>query len=214
MNNLTDKSAEILVNSRLIFWDFDGVIKDSAEIKAQAYVDIFSECGSEIQSKLKAMYNAAGGVSRYDLIPIFYEELFGKKPDCKQLDLKLKAYSDIVVNKVIGCHFIPGVVAYLNKNYERQRFFIDTNTPKQEIDLILKQLKLDIFFEAGFGAPDQKDDVVRRVLKATSIAPENCVFVGDSAGDFVAARNNFVPFIFRGLQNLDEFDFHLAHFQF
>ena len=121
MNNLTDKSAEILVNSRLIFWDFDGVIKDSAEIKAQAYVDIFSECGSEIQSKLKAMYNAAGGVSRYDLIPIFYEELFGKKPDCKQLDLKLKAYSDIVVNKVIGCHFIPGVVAYLNKNYERQR---------------------------------------------------------------------------------------------
>ena len=79
MNNLTDKSAEILVNSRLIFWDFDGVIKDSAEIKAQAYVDIFSECGSEIQSKLKAMYNAAGGVSRYDLIPIFYEELFGKK---------------------------------------------------------------------------------------------------------------------------------------
>ena len=45
MNNLTDKSAEILVNSRLIFWDFDGVIKDSAEIKAQAYVDIFSECG-------------------------------------------------------------------------------------------------------------------------------------------------------------------------
>ena len=65
-----------------------------------------------------------------------------------------------------------------------------------------------------FGAPDQKDDVVRRVLKATSIAPENCVFVGDSVGDFVAARNNFVPFIFRGLQNLDSLIFTWLIFNF
>jgi beta-phosphoglucomutase-like phosphatase (HAD superfamily) len=40
--------SEILFNAKIVFWDFDGVIRDYADIKVQAYVDMAADHGAEI----------------------------------------------------------------------------------------------------------------------------------------------------------------------
>jgi len=214
LTDIIRKSAEILTDARIVFWDFDGVIKDSADLKVQAYVDMFVGHGPLIQNKIYRRYKAEGGKSRFQLIPMFYQDIVGVFLDDEQLNIKLKLYSDMVVNNIIECPFIPGVVDYLKNNYERQRFVIVTNTPQFEIEMIVKKLKLDMYFEAIFGAPKIKEDVVRGFLDQPGVDKKNCVFIGDSKGDFVAARNNGVTFIYRGNDRSGCYKHRLRHFQF
>ena len=214
MSSLVVNSFEILTNAKVVFWDFDGVIKDSADIKVQAYVDMFADHGSEIQSKVLSRYKAEGGMSRFKLIPLFYRDIVGISLTDEQLNSKLNLYSEMVVDRVIQSPYIPGVHDYCRHNFKRQKFLLVTNTPKSEIDLILKTFGLEKYFEGVFGAPDLKEEIVRNFLNKSDISARNCVFVGDSEGDFLAARSNAVPFIYRGVDNLGYDEYWLPHFQF
>lgn len=213
MNSSNTNSSDILTNARIVFWDFDGVIKDSANIKQQAYIDMFAHHGAEIQNKVLSIYKAGGGMSRFKLIPILFNEIFCVALTDKQLNIQLNLYSDMVIDRVIQSAYIPGILDYLRYNFKRQKFLIVTNTPKSEIDIILRVLNLEKYFQAVFGAPDLKEDIVKCFLKESHIDAKYCVFVGDSKGDFEAAQNNAVPFIYRGMDNPDYHKYWLPHFQ-
>lgn len=214
MRSLTVSPSEILFNAKVVFWDFDGVIKDSADIKVQAYVDMFADHGTEIQNKVLSRYKVEGGMSRFKLIPLFYRDIIGMSLTNEQLNTKLNLYSEMVVDRVIQSHYIPGVLDYCRYNFKRQKFLLITNTPKSEIDVILKKLRIEKYFEAVFGAPDLKEEIVRNFLNESDISAKHCVFVGDSEGDFVAARSNAVPFIYRGVDDSGFHEYRLPHFQF
>ena len=214
MTSLVATSYKLLTSAKVVFWDFDGVIKDSAKVKVQAYVDMFDEHGTQIQSKIRSSYNNEGGKSRFQLIPLFYQDIVGMSLTTDQLNQKLNLYSNMVVDRVIQSDYIPGVLEYLEYNFKKQKFLIVTNTPKVEIDDILETLGIDIYFEAVFGAPDLKKDVIRNFLRAHDTSYKHCVFVGDSEGDFMAAHANAVPFIYRGADDAGYYQYQLPHFQF
>lgn len=214
MRILTVSPSEILTSAKVVFWDFDGVIKDSADIKVQAYIDMFADHGTDIQNKVFSRYKAEGGMSRFKLIPLFYRDIVGISLTDEQLNIKLNLYSQMVVDRVIESPYIPGIQDYCRYNFKRQKFVLVTNTPKSEIDVILKKLGLEKYFEAVFGAPDLKEEIVRNFLNESDISAKHCVFVGDSEGDFVAAHNNAVPFIYRGMDDSGRHEYWLPHFQF
>ena len=56
---------------KLIFWDFDGVIKESVSIKTTAFVKLFENFGSEVTAKIKMHHEDHGGMSRFKKIPIY-----------------------------------------------------------------------------------------------------------------------------------------------
>ena len=60
----------------LIFWDFDGVIKESVSVKTDAYVELFSLYGSDICKQVRKHHLANGGMSRYDKIPLYLKNIF------------------------------------------------------------------------------------------------------------------------------------------
>ena len=198
VSSVSKSPIQILTDAKVIFWDFDGVIKDSANVKIQAYVDMFTEFGVEAQKKILLDYKIAGGMSRFQLIPRFYNDLLKIKLNNEELTNKFDLYSQMVVEKVIQSAYIKGIESYLNLNFQRQKFIVVTNTPKTEIDVILKRLGIDIYFESVFGAPERKEDVVRNILDQCNASAEDCVFVGDSSGDYKAAQINNIPFIYRG----------------
>ena len=43
-----------------IFWDFDGVIKESVELKSNAYEQLFLEFGSDVSDKIRDQLAALG----------------------------------------------------------------------------------------------------------------------------------------------------------
>ena len=197
MVNVDKRSDKLLLNAKVVFWDFDGVIKESFEVKAQAYLDLFTEFGSEIVDCVRDRHAKDGGASRYKRIPLLFEKCAGISLNEAEIADKCELYASIVMQNVIDCSFIPGAETYLAENSNRQTFVLTTNTPKTEIDVILDRLSLRSHFSEVYGAPIEKCTVVEEWLKTNMIPPEECIFIGDSPIDQNAAKANGVPFILR-----------------
>lgn len=192
---------DILSNTELVFFDFDGVIKDSVEIKTQAYVDLFSSFGEKIVKKVINHHNLNGGISRYEKIPYYFSNYVGKTINKKEIEYYSKLYSQKVMDKVIECDWIKGVEDYLRKNTFNQKFILITGTPQEEIESINDSLKLTSVFDAVYGSPNKKDIVIKSELLRNRLDKNKTVVIGDSITDYEAAKKNNILFIYRGNEN-------------
>ena len=181
-----------------IFWDFDGVIKDSAKIKMFAYTNIFGGISAQQKNELITLYESSGGMSRFELIPFFFRHIHGRDIDPEEFHKKKKMYSDLVVSSVIQSQYIPGVERVIKEKRKNSTFVIVTNTPKSEIITILSELKILSFFDGVYGAPTTKVNALRDWISKYPEQLQSSVFIGDSAGDAAAAASLNIPFIHRG----------------
>ena len=55
----------LLKEKQIVFWDFDGVIKDSVSTKSMGYEKLFSRFGEEVVKRVNNHHAANGGVSRF-----------------------------------------------------------------------------------------------------------------------------------------------------
>jgi hypothetical protein len=70
--SLSAHRLEILVKEfKIIFWDFDGVIKDSVIVKSKGYEKLFLSFGKEVVERVNQHHEANGGVSRFEKIPLY-----------------------------------------------------------------------------------------------------------------------------------------------
>ena len=53
---------ELFARARLVFWDFDGVIKDSLEVKGKVFSQLFQMASPELISRIIAHHAANGGM--------------------------------------------------------------------------------------------------------------------------------------------------------
>lgn len=189
-------SATKVKKARLIFWDFDGVIKDSVDVKTEAYENLFLPHGVEITRRVRQHHEANGGVSRFDKIPL-YLEWAGQTATPERIEECCQHFSQAVVQAVIDSPWVPGVREYLLKHYMDQYFVLVTATPHKEIEKILASLKLSHCFKEIFGAPTKKNQAVKAVLEKLKCPPDEAVMIGDSESDFLAAQANSVPFLLR-----------------
>jgi phosphoglycolate phosphatase-like HAD superfamily hydrolase len=188
MNNL--KSYPFL------FFDFDGVIKDSIAVKSHAFGCLFSPFGEKLVKKVRSHHELNGGMSRFDKLPL-YLEWSGKGQSVILVNQYAKKFSQLVKQKVIDSEWVDGSLNYLQQNHNRQQFFLVTATPQQEIEDILAALGISHFFKDIIGSPIKKADAIKLLLERYDIAPELTVMVGDSIGDYHAATENKVHFILR-----------------
>ena len=63
--------AQILIDAKVIFWDFDGVIKESVSIKTDAFVELFRPYGDDVCTMIKQHNVDKLGMSRFDKIPLY-----------------------------------------------------------------------------------------------------------------------------------------------
>ena len=61
----------LIKNSNVVFWDFDGVIKDSVSVKSIAFEKLFSIYGPEISKKVREHHEQNIGLSRFEKIPLY-----------------------------------------------------------------------------------------------------------------------------------------------
>ena len=69
--NLAPVSKEFLRSAKCIFWDFDGVIKDSVGVKAEAFKTIFDTCNDHVLKEIIRHHTENSGISRFNKIPIY-----------------------------------------------------------------------------------------------------------------------------------------------
>tara|TARA_Y100000816_G_C26072182_1_gene564088 strand:- start:871 stop:1512 length:642 start_codon:yes stop_codon:yes gene_type:complete len=188
--------SENIKKAKTIFWDFDGVIKDSVSVKSDAFEELFLPFGSDVAKKIRMHHEDNGGMSRYDKLPI-YLNLAGEKYS-KDLIIKYeKQFSKLVMNRVINSPWVEGALEYIKTNYKAQKFFLITATPQKEIEEILKKLEISKYFKKVIGSPTNKKDALKIILSNENINLDGSIMIGDSCSDYEAAKENDVFFVFR-----------------
>jgi phosphoglycolate phosphatase-like HAD superfamily hydrolase len=188
--------TKYLNNYKTIFWDFDGVIKESLEIKSDAFEQLFRSFGENISKKIRFHHERNGGISRFDKLPI-YIKWSGQKPTKKNIQKYEEKFSCLVKQKVINSDWVPGVVDYLSSNYKIQNFFLITATPQNEIEEIIKKLKIKHFFKKVIGSPIRKDKAIKSIIIKNPSLFKKSIMVGDSISDYNAADGNNMQFVLR-----------------
>ncbi len=188
---------KILASKKHIFWDFDGVIKESVEIKSTAYEELFLRWGKRVSFKVRDHHKLNGGMSRFDKIPLY---LSWTTEDANKISIEklCNDFSKLVKSKVIGSSWVPGVIDLIDYLYSNNRVsYLVTATPQDEIEDILCELQITHFFKEIIGSPKNKSIAIGEIIDMHKIVKHDAVMIGDSETDFIAAQDNNIDFILR-----------------
>jgi phosphoglycolate phosphatase-like HAD superfamily hydrolase len=178
-----------------IVFDFDGVIKESVDIKTKAFSDLYSQYGKRILNKVLNHHLQNGGVSRYNKIKFYHKNFLKIKLSDIELHKLTNQFSEIVLYKVIEAPFVNGAKSFIKNNCKKYTMFISTGTPTHEIHQIIKKNKIDHYFTAVFGSPESKIDHLNQIINKWKINKEEMVFIGDSITDRNASNHYGIKFI-------------------
>jgi len=179
-----------------VFFDFDGVIVDSANIKTNAFAKMFRNYGSRVEQEVVAYHLKHMGVSRFDKFQYYYENLLMMPVSEEKLQELAAEFSRAVLSEVLVAPYIPGALETLETlKAANIPSFIVSGTPDDEMNLIIKSKGLSNYFEEVHGSPRKKSEIVAEILGRKGFIPSECLFIGDAMTDYAAARERGVCFI-------------------
>lgn len=180
-----------------IFFDFDGVLAESVNVKTKAFYNLYLPHGKDIAKKVVDHHQNHGGVSRFEKFKIYHEEFLNIEMNENLMNELTTNFSDLVKNGVIESEEVKGASSFLNQHNEDYMMFIITGTPTDEMLDILEGRKMRHFFEGIFGSPTKKDVWSKHILDQWKLDPKETVFIGDAKSDHDAAKKNGIHFILR-----------------
>lgn len=181
---------------KCIFFDFDGVLAESVNIKTEAFRKMYLPYGEEFAQKVVNHHEANGGISRFEKFRIYNGSWLNQEVNDEKIKILSNQFSELVVDGVVNAPEVPGADFFL-RNAQTYKKFIITGTPTVEISSILLKRNMLDFFEGVHGSPEKKDYWVKEILKTYSLNPKECVFIGDALADYNAAIENDVHFVLR-----------------
>ena len=177
------------------FFDFDGVLADSVEMKSKAFAKIFESYGPRIQSMVVDHHRKNGGMTRKEKFRHYYAEFLNRTLENDEMQGLCNLFSSLVVDAVVSCPEIPGVTSFLERWHKRVPCFVVSATPDDEIEIIEKKRGLGDYFQKVLGSERSKRDNVKMILDKYKINPQKSLFFGDAESDYRAARMCHVDFI-------------------
>lgn len=189
MENLDIKKVQAF------FFDFDGVLVDSVEVKTKAFARLFEPFGRDIVQKVMEHHRAHGGMTRTDKFHYYYKEFLRRPLKAGRMDQLCRRFSEIVMKDVIAASEIPGAEAFLKLWHLHLPCFIISATPEDELLEIVHKRGLSEYFREIKGFPPDKKQILSSLVKHYSLIPESCWFFGDAVSDYMAARACNVNFI-------------------
>ena len=181
---------------KIIFWDFDGVIKDSTSIKGSIFCQLFNPFGKSLNERIRRHHDCNGGMSRYEKIPL-YLKWAGVQVTENAISEYCLQFGILAKKAVIDAAWVPGAFEYLYSNPNDQRFFLVTATPQGEIESILESLNIKKCFSAVHGSPLAKSAAIESTLSTIDDKNDQVLLIGDSLVDLDAARKNNISFLLR-----------------
>lgn len=192
---------------KAIFYDFDGVIKESTEVKTLAFYNLYLPFGKEIADKVVEHHLKHGGVSRFEKFKYYHKTYLNKELSQEEIDVWASQFSELVLKSVINSPYVEGAVDSIKTLDKTVQQFIITGTPQREINYILEKLELSKYFVKVGGSPKNKIDWSRDLLKEFSLNSKDVLFIGDALTDYEAAKYHGFSFLLRSHQeNLDYFN--------
>ena len=176
----------------IYIFDFDGVIKDSVQIKGIAFRELYLDESVEIADLIYDDHLQNGGMPRAQKFSRWEKQFFGRNLSNERSVSLHSRFEQIVVNRVLESDFIPGFQKFF-KSLDPSSCYVCTASPEEEARFIIK--KLGINFSEIMGSPRSKTEIIMTILKKTSTLPSDVVYFGDSDKDLLACVECRVPFV-------------------
>lgn len=180
-----------------IFFDFDGVLAESVDVKSEAFFKLYEAEGSAIQKKVLEYHIANGGVNRYEKIRHIEKVFLGRAIDEAGITRKGEDYSKLVEERVIVSAWVEGSKYFLDKYHKTLPMYVISATPQEELLRIVQRRGMAQYFKAVYGAPEKKHAHAARILENEGYKPDRVLMVGDAMADYEAAKATGINFIGR-----------------
>ena len=185
-----------------IFFDFDGVIIFSNNIRIEGYYHIFRMFDKKYVNELVDYHIRNGGLSRYNKIRYFYEKILSKPISDYKIQQYAEKYKDFMLRNLVFKRYLNNeVIQFLKDNASKYNFHIASGSDEKELITLTEILEIDYYFLSINGSPINKDDIVKNLLRKNKYLVNETILVGDSINDFDAAEANNISFI--GYNNLE-----------
>lgn len=179
-----------------VFFDFDGVIAASTEVKVQAFTTLFAPYGPAVQDAVVRYHLANGGLPRREKLRHCLEIIAGQATNDQQLDHMGQAFADLVVDEVVAASLIDGTLPTLQQLHASSiPAFVVSGTPEDEMRLIVARKGLRPLFTEVHGSPRPKAEIIRDILGRFSFTPDQSLFIGDALADYRAAQETGLHFL-------------------
>lgn len=183
---------------RAVVFDFDGVILESADVKTEAFVELYAEHGDEVVGQVRAHHLANLGISRFKKFAWIAENVLGRALTEADSAALGRRFSDLALAKVLVAPFVPGAEAALAAlGALRLPMFVASGTPHDELQLIVERRGLGPAFREVHGTPREKPEILRDLLARLGLTPDQLLFIGDGMSDYQAARAVGTEFLAR-----------------
>ena len=183
---------------KTIIFDCDGVILNSNKIKTQAFKQSLSNYKKELVDEFISYHESNGGISRYEKIKFFVEELasnYNYINEEKNYFFLLDLYSKICRKSLYEVEVASDLKSLREINNETKWLIVSGGDQNELRDIFLKK-GISHYFNGGiYGSPDKKKDIISREISTRNII-KPALFIGDSKLDFYAANANQLDFIF------------------
>jgi beta-phosphoglucomutase-like phosphatase (HAD superfamily) len=170
------------------FFDFDGVLADSVEVKTRAFAKLFEPHGPENVERVVDHHRRHGGMTRVDKFRHYYREYLGTTLNDKEMADLCRRFAALVVDEVVAAPEILGAEEFLRRWSSRVDCFVISATPEEEIREIVRRRNMTGYFKGVFGASVDKKTNLQNLLNKYGLNPLKCCFFGDAESDYQAAR--------------------------
>jgi len=185
----------VFIMIKVLFFDFDGVIAESVDIKTRAFARLFEAEGNDIVRKVVDYHSKNTGVSRFDKFKYFYKNFLHRPLSNAEFQSLCNKFSKLVMDEVVNAPYVKGADEFLRKFSDGYHCFIVSATPQQEMEEILRRRDIIRYFKKVYGSPTTKKQAVGLTLKDEDVAPGDSLYVGDARSDYEAAKELGVHFV-------------------
>jgi phosphoglycolate phosphatase-like HAD superfamily hydrolase len=180
---------------RALLLDFDGVILQSAALKAQAFADAYAGAPAAKLEAIRAYFERHGGVTRGDKFAHVERTFFGRPGDAQDVARLSAAFRARVFDAVLACDFVPGAQRLLAMASPALHLHVVSGTPHAELREIVERRGLACRMTSYQGAPPAKRAAFEALLREYGYAPNDVVAIGDAITECEAASDLGIPFV-------------------
>jgi HAD superfamily hydrolase (TIGR01549 family) len=175
-----------------IFFDCDGVVLDSNQIKSKAFYKVALKYGEDTAQEFVKFHKENGGISRYKKIEYLHKKL-SKDFSIKTYDQSVNLFGEMVQNELISSKLVPGVKKLLSTLSSPDLYIVSGGNQKEILNTF-RIKEISKYFEAIGGSPATKFEIIDKFKNNKQY--HNSLFIGDSRLDYEAAMHYKMDFMF------------------
>lgn len=178
-----------------IFWDFDGVILNSDEVRTEGFKYIFDSYPKKQIDMLINYHTINGGLSRYEKIEYFSQKILDKKLNDEEKKQYAQLYGNYCRERLCDKNLlIKNSINFIKENHKNFDFHLVSASDEKELIYLCSNLDIKKYFKSISGSPVNKIENIKRLLKSNNYIESKCCLIGDSNNDKVAAIENSISF--------------------